>query len=107
MRIRDWSSDVCSSDLKFDDVAARLDTALVAKKLDEVEAVARERFVNGRQTVKHNRGTDMYEAGNIRFGLELRTQGNDGGLPIHVRTGERRVGKDGVMTGRVLGVEHE
>jgi hypothetical protein len=71
---------------KFDDAAAKLDTALVSKKLDEVEAVARERFVNGRKTVKHNRGTDMYEAGNIRFGLELRTQGNDGGLAIHVLT---------------------
>ena len=71
---------------KYDDVAAKLDTALVAKKLDEVEAVARERFVNGRRTVKHNRGTDIFEAGNIRFGLEMRDLGNDGGLAIHVMT---------------------
>jgi hypothetical protein len=71
---------------KYDDVAAKLDRKLVAKKLDEVEAVARERFVNGRQTVKHNRGSDIFEAGNIRFGLEMRSLGNDGGLAIHVMT---------------------
>ena len=38
-----------------------------------------------RNTVKHNRGTDIFEAGNIRFGLEMRRQKNgDGGLAIHV-----------------------
>jgi hypothetical protein len=35
--------------------------------------------------VKHNRGTDIFEAGNIRFGLEMRRLPmGDGGLAIHV-----------------------
>jgi hypothetical protein len=71
---------------KFDDIAAKLDAKLVAEKLDEVEKVAREKAINDRQTVKHNRGTDIFEAGNIRFGLEMRSLGNDGGLAIHVMT---------------------
>ena len=38
-----------------------------------------------RNTVKHNRGTDIFEAGNIRFGLEMRRLPvGDGGLAIHV-----------------------
>ena len=53
--------------------------------LPDVEACARETFVSKRNTVKHNRGTDMFEAGNIRFGLEMRRQRNgDGGLALHV-----------------------
>ena len=53
--------------------------------LPEVEACARETFIAKRNTVKHNRGTDMFEAGNIRFGLEMRRQKNgDGGLALHV-----------------------
>lgn len=70
----------------FEDVAAKVDTGLISEKLKEVEAIARERAINGRRTVKHNRGTDIYEAGNIRFGLEMRTLGDDGGLAIHVMT---------------------
>lgn len=68
----------------YDDIAAKVEMPLVAKKLAEVDALARDAFVNGRRTVKHNRGTDIFEAGNIRFGLELRTLGRDGGLAIHV-----------------------
>ena len=46
---------------------------------------SREIYMTGRNTVKHNRGTDIFEAGNIRFGLEMRLQnGGDGGLAIHV-----------------------
>ena len=53
--------------------------------LPEVESCARETFIAKRNTVKHNRGTDMFEAGNIRFGLEMRRQKNgDGGLALHV-----------------------
>ncbi len=71
----------------YENVAGDLDMALVSAKLDEVEAAAREAFVDGRRTVKHNRGTDMFEAGNIRFGLEMRTLNDgDGGLAIHVLT---------------------
>jgi hypothetical protein len=68
----------------FGSVAKKVDMKLVDKKLSEVDVAARDQFFNRRGTVKHNRGTDMFEAGNIRFGLELRTLGDDGGLAIHV-----------------------
>jgi hypothetical protein len=57
----------------------------VRSVLPEVEACARELYATKRNTVKHNRGTDIFEAGNIRFGLEMRRQaGGDGGIAIHV-----------------------
>ena len=68
----------------FDEIAAEVDVAKVGEVLGELECTARETFVNGRQTVKHNRGTDIFEAGVIRFGLEMRDLGDDGGLAIHV-----------------------
>jgi len=53
--------------------------------LGDVEAHAREVYATGRNTVKHHRGTDIFEVGNIRFGLEMRRQASgDGGLAIHV-----------------------
>lgn len=70
----------------YEDAARDVDTQAVAKALGEVDTVAREKFIDGRRLVKHNRGTDMFEAGIIRFGLELRDLGNDGGLAIHVLT---------------------
>src|SRR5882672_6210956 len=66
-------------------IAGATDLATVRGVLPDVEACARETFITKRNTVKHNRGTDMFEAGNIRFGLEMRTAGGgDGGLAIHV-----------------------
>ena len=68
-------------------VAAATDLAEVGRLLPEVETCARELFAAKRNTVKHNRGTDIFEAGNIRFGLEMRRQaGGDGGLAVHVLT---------------------
>lgn len=67
-------------------IAETVDTQLIAQKLDEIDKIAREKFINGRRLVKHNRGTDIFEAGIIRFGLEMRTLGADGGLAIHVLT---------------------
>src|SRR5207253_1185615 len=65
--------------------AAATDLAEVGRVLPAVEACARELFAGKRNTVKHNRGTDIFEAGNIRFGLEMRRQaGGDGGLAVHV-----------------------
>ena len=53
--------------------------------LPDLEACARELYATKRNTVKHNRGTHIFEAGNIRFGLEMRRQmSGDGGLAIHV-----------------------
>ena len=69
----------------YADIAGKVDQPAVNKQLSEIDATARELFATGRNTVKHNRGTDMFEAGNFRFGLEMRKQtGGDGGLAIHV-----------------------
>src|SRR5215467_9162662 len=68
-------------------IAAATDIAAVRNILPKVEACARELYATKRNTVKHNRGTDIFEAGNIRFGLEMRRQaGGDGGLAVHVLT---------------------
>jgi len=70
---------------KYEDIAQQVDAQAVERTLAEVESTARVLFASGRNTVKHNRGTEMFEAGNFRFGLELRKQeGGDGGLAIHV-----------------------
>lgn len=68
----------------YGDIADAVDISVTLAALDAVEAAARAAFLNERRTVKHNRGTDIFEAGNIRFGLELRDLGDDGGLAIHV-----------------------
>jgi hypothetical protein len=69
----------------YPQLAAATDLAEVERILPEVEACARELFAAKRNTVKHNRGTHIFEAGNIRFGLEMRRQaGGDGGLAVHV-----------------------
>ena len=66
-------------------IAAALDMSAVAAALPEVDSIARVKFAGERNTVKHNRGTDIFEAGNIRFGLEMRRlPSGDGGLAIHV-----------------------
>jgi hypothetical protein len=71
----------------YPQIAAATDVTEVRAVLPEVEACARELFAAERNTVKHNRGTDIFEAGNIRFGLEMRRQaGGDGGLAVHVLT---------------------
>ncbi|HEX3953055.1 MAG TPA: hypothetical protein VHW90_05750 [Stellaceae bacterium] len=69
----------------YPQIAAATDLAKVAEVLPEVEACAREQRATKRNTVKHNRGTHIFEAGNIRFGLEMRRLPmGDGGLAIHV-----------------------
>lgn len=69
----------------YEDIAGKVDAKAVEGVLGEVEASARGAYMTGRNTVKHNRGTDVFEAGNIRFGLEMRRQASgDGGMAIHV-----------------------
>jgi hypothetical protein len=69
----------------YKSIADSVNLAEVRRVLPEVEACAREMFVSQRNTVKHNRGTEIFEAGVIRFGLEMRRLKNgDGGLAIHV-----------------------
>ena len=48
------------------------DMSEVRDILPELEACARELYATKRNTVKHNRGTHIFEAGNIRFGPEMR-----------------------------------
>jgi len=68
----------------FNSIADRLDIGAVRQAADEVETKARQKFRDSIQLVKHKRGDFMFEVGNIRFGLEMRTLGDDGGLAIHV-----------------------
>ena len=65
-------------------IANSLNMAEMQKKLNEVETIARKMAREQRSTVTHNRGDKIIEAGNIRFGLEYRSLGNDGGMAIHV-----------------------
>jgi len=59
----------------YEQIALQLDPSQLMPALEQVEAKACEMAVSKRRTVKHNRGTDIIEAGNIRFGLEMRTAG--------------------------------
>ncbi len=69
----------------YPQVAGEIDMSAVKAALAELDSTARDNFATGRNTVKHNRGTDVFEAGNIRFGLEMRLQNSgDGGMAIHV-----------------------
>ena len=69
----------------YKQIAMSFDLAAVRRVLPDVEACARDLFAARRNTVKHNRGTHIFEAGAIRFGLEMRRLPmGDGGLAIHV-----------------------
>ena len=69
----------------YPEVASATDLAMVGRVLPDVEVCAWELFTSRRNTVKHNRGTFVVEAGNIRFGLEMRRLPmGDGGLAMHV-----------------------
>ena len=68
----------------YEALAVQIDPYQLTQTLPEVEAKAREMAMRQRNTVRHNRGTEIIEAGNIRFGLEMRTVGPDGGMAIHV-----------------------
>ncbi len=74
----------------YEELAAKVEAGPVpSKTLDEVEARAREVSRSGRRTVTHKRGDHMFEAGNIRFGLEFRDLDipgvlKDRGMAIHV-----------------------
>ncbi len=71
----------------YPEIAASIDLEEVVLALPRVEFIARELFDTKRNVVKHNRGTDVFEAGNIRFGLEMRRLPiGDGGLAVHVLT---------------------
>jgi hypothetical protein len=68
----------------YEALALQIDPYLLTQTLPEVETKARAMAMQQRNTVRHNRGPEIIEAGNIRFGLEMRTVGPDGGIAIHV-----------------------
>jgi hypothetical protein len=69
----------------YPQIAKATEMSEVRDILPDLEACARELYATKRNTVKHNRGTHIFEAGNIRFGLEMRRLPmGDGGLAIHV-----------------------
>ena len=67
-------------------IASKIDMQAVLNRIPTVEKLARDKFKNSIQLVKDKRGDFLFEAGNIRFGLELRSRGDDGGLAIHLLT---------------------
>ena len=81
----------------YKDIAQATDLAAVQRILPDVEACSRETFATKRNTVKHNRGTDIFEAGNIRFGLEMRRQRERRRRPGGPRTRRRgRIEREGL-----------
>ncbi len=68
----------------YDALAQSINMNLVSRKLDEVESTAREMNAKKHSYTRHFRGDPVIEAGNIRFGLEMRTVGPDGGPAIHL-----------------------
>jgi hypothetical protein len=68
----------------YRDIAEQIAPSRLSAALEEVEVKACAMAIQQRNTVRHNRGTDVIDAGNIRFGLEMRTVGQDGGIAIHV-----------------------
>ncbi len=69
----------------YPEIAAQVDLEEVVLLLPELDSCARDLFASKRNTVKHNRGTDVFDAGNIKFGLEMRRLPvGDGGLAVHV-----------------------
>jgi hypothetical protein len=69
----------------YPQIAKAVDMSEVRDILPDLEAYSRELYATKRNTVKHNRGTHIFAAGNVRFGLEMRRLPmGDGGLAIHV-----------------------
>src|SRR3546814_12552114 len=113
MRISDWSSDVCSSDLAVDagssalsyswgpfDLMSLAFGAWVAGMIAVLVAalVADRRF---RQAVLED-AVELEPIGSIRL---VMTDAVDG--PVAFRSEERRVGKEGVSTGRSGGSPYD
>src|SRR5207237_6900485 len=59
----------------YEQIALQIDPSQLMPVLDEVEAKACEMAIHKYRTVQQNRGTELLEAGHIRFGLEGRTAG--------------------------------
>jgi hypothetical protein len=55
----------------YESLAQQVDLGMVGKKLTELEKIAGAMAIANRDTVTHNSGTEIIEAGNICFGLEM------------------------------------
>src|SRR3546814_2414056 len=90
MRISDWSSDVCSSDLK-------LRPDLAPKHVEQITALANEGFYDG--VVFHRVIPGFMAQGGDPTGTGM-SGSERTNLPAEFRTEERRVGKECVSTCR-------
>src|SRR3546814_15894481 len=112
MRISDWSSDVCSSDLRLKGDTSQNLIGLLEQRLDMV--VYRAKFAPtifaARQIVSHghiylngqqtNVASARVKPGDV---VELGKSAQDMALVLEARSEERRVGKEGVSTCRSCG----
>src|SRR3546814_11398571 len=97
MRISDWSSDVCSSDLQRDVERRGSRLRIVEEQLEEVAHAIEEqtiaRALLQRPILRHHRRRG-------RRGVAVRGFRSGGGHPPLLRSEERRVGKECVSTCR-------
>src|SRR3546814_18543972 len=103
MRISDWSSDVCSSDLALVLGAVEVDQALVKRNLViSVEALQRlrDRLVDILHGLQHALAQVAGLVAIAQFDRLLRTGGSSG---RHHRSEARRVGKEWVSPGSYRG----
>src|SRR3546814_6670780 len=90
MRISDWSSDVCSSDLEFldSDEFVVLDTTTTPEL--EAEGLARD-VIRAVQDARRSAGLDVSDRIDLRLTFQSATEADA------VRSEERRVGKGWVL----------
>lgn len=68
----------------YEQLKKQIDLKKMRATFNKLEDLAREMASNERNTVTHNRGDVIVDAGAIRFGLEYRDLGSDRGQAIHV-----------------------
>ena len=68
----------------YPDVAGSIDQDAIGGALEEVEKEARSMAVTHRSVTVHNRGEPVFDAGNVKFGLEYRNLSVGQGMAIHV-----------------------
>src|SRR3546814_9395888 len=95
MRISDWSSDVCSSDLAWAALAAT-GTAMVLTTLAGHAWTAEQRAIAVASDVTHQLAVGIWIGGAVALLAVLRSRDDRGRL----RSAERRVGKECVSTCR-------
>src|SRR3546814_13062026 len=101
MRISDWSSDVCSSDLEVESVEAPPKARVVDAETAPEKLERKRDYLEGFLAAKpaavdpHGVGGDLYEAV-----INALKDIYDPEIPVNIRSEERRVGKECVSTCR-------